>query len=221
MKLKILGVLTLLLFTLMACQTTNDSGTGTDNPNVNPTNVRNQTGNGGMVNDRDYMMSRDSERNQHRNGSNRMNQGNNDSNYEVAEEAAEKITNEVDNNKNAYVLTTDNNAYVAAQLDTDNNNRGDNQGNMNRNNNRGNNQGNMNRNNNRGNNDLTDNVKEEIADIVRSIDKDIENVYVSTNPDFLNLANDYADDVDRGEPIEGFFDQIGTMIERIFPENNR
>lgn len=210
MKLKILGVLTLLMFTLIACQNTNDTGTGTDNPNVNPTNVRNQTGDG-MLNNRDYMMDRDADRYQNRDRdarNNRMNQGRNDSRYEIAEEAAEKITKEVDNIENAFVLTTENNAYVAARIDADNHNRG-------------NNQGNMNRSNTKGNNDLTDNVKEEIADIVRSIDKDIEHVYVSTNPDFLNLVHDYADDVDRGEPIEGFFEQIGTMIERVFPENSR
>ncbi|MHA6251608.1 YhcN/YlaJ family sporulation lipoprotein [Oceanobacillus sp. CAU 1775] len=269
MKLKILGVLMILVFALMACQGTNDTGTGTDNPNIDPANFGNQTGNG-MVNNRDFMMDRDAERYQNRDRDgrdNRMSQGRNNSRYEIAEEAAEKISEEVDNVERAYVLTTDNNAYVAVQLDSDNrnqgnnhgnigrtNNRGDNDGNMNRNNNRGNNDGNMNRNNNRGNHDgnistrddgridsdnnrgnnrgnmtrtnnrdhdVPDNIKGEIADIVRSVDRNIEHVYVSTNPDFLDLANNYADDVDQGQPIEGLFDQMGTMIERIFPDNQR
>jgi len=42
-------------------------------------------------------------------------------------------------------------------------------------------------------------------------------VYVSTNPDFFDLTNGYIDDVNRGEPVEGFFDQFSNMIERLFP----
>ncbi|WP_188384165.1 YhcN/YlaJ family sporulation lipoprotein [Ornithinibacillus halotolerans] len=115
--------------------------------------------------------------------------------YDVAEEAADLIVEKMDVIDNAYVITTDNNAYVAAELDTNNNN--------------GNNKGNK----------LTDDVKKRISEIVQSVDNSIENVYVSTNPDFLNLANNYADDIDNGEPIEGFFEEFGNMIERIFPQN--
>lgn len=210
MKWKLLSIFTALVLTLMACQTQDDTSRGTDNPNIDPTNYRNQTGDD-MLNNRDYTMDRDAERYQNR--GDRANR-NNDSNYEVANEAADKITDQIDDIDSAYVLTTDNNAYVAANLDADNDNRMNNDNNTNRNNNNNNN-----RDNDRDSDDLTDEVKEEIADIVKSVNRDIDNVYVSTNPDFVNLANDYADDVDRGEPIEGFFEQFGTMIERLFPEN--
>ena len=99
------------------------------------------------------------------------------------------------------MITTDNNAYVAAELDNDNK------------------RGNNNRNNDRFDDQLSDEVKNKISKIVKSVNKDIDNVYVSTNPDFLDLTNNYANDVERGEPIEGFFDQFSNMIERIFPQN--
>lgn len=126
---------------------------------------------------------------------------NNDNRYEIAREAADKITDKVKGIESAYVITTDNNAYVAAELDNDNK------------------RGNNNRNNDRFDDQLSDEVKNKISKIVKSVNKDIDNVYVSTNPDFLDLTNNYANDVERGEPIEGFFDQFSNMIERIFPQN--
>ncbi|MUV36647.1 Lipoprotein YhcN [Lentibacillus sp. JNUCC-1] len=131
---------------------------------------------------------------------NDRNNGNNDNRYEVADEAADKIADQVDGIDSAYVLTTNNNAYVAAMLDNDNN------------------RGNSQKNNDRGD-ELTDDVKKEISDIVKKVDGDIDNVYVSTNPDFIDLTNNYINDVDRGNPVEGMFDQMGNMIERLFPQN--
>lgn len=219
MKWKLLSIFTVLLITLMACQAGDNADRGTDNPNIDPTSTGNTGDANGMIDDRNHTLQRDADRYQNRTNNNRanrdnsmerMNQRDNTSNYEVAEEAADKITEKVKGIDRAFVITTDNNAYVAANLDNDN-------GGKNGESNKGNNR------NQSGNNgdDLTDEVKDEIAKIVQSVDDDIDNVYVSTNPDFLNLANDYADDVDNGEPIEGFFDQFGTMIDRLFPENRR
>lgn len=132
----------------------------------------------------------------------------NNDRYEVAKEAADRITDEIKEIDRAYVLTTENNAYVAAQLDTDNNN------NANANNN--NNGANMDADN---GDELTDEVKDRIADIVKSVDDDIDNVYVSTNPDFFDLTNNYATDLNNGKPVRGLFDQMGNMIERLFPQN--
>lgn len=69
--------------------------------------------------------------------------------------------------------------------------------------------------------ELSEDVKKRISDIVKDTDKNIDNVYVSTSPDFFNLSNDFADDAQNGHPVEGFFDQIGNMIERVFPQNQR
>src|SRR5699024_5243995 len=67
--------------------------------------------------------------------------------------------------------------------------------------------------------DLTEDVKNQIADIVQSVDRDINNVYVTTSPDFVNLSEQYSTDLDEGRPVRGFFDQIGNAIERIFPQD--
>lgn len=69
--------------------------------------------------------------------------------------------------------------------------------------------------------EVTDAIKNRIADIVQEEHDQIENVYVSTSPDFVQLSNNYVNNMQNGEPVRGFFDQIGNMIERIFPQNKR
>ncbi|WP_164669630.1 YhcN/YlaJ family sporulation lipoprotein [Virgibacillus doumboii] len=246
MKWKIFSFLIALTFVLAAC-----GGNGDDNGNGN----QEGQGDNGGTNVENTRFNADNDANQ--DGNNLDQNGNNENQYELAEEAAEKIANQVDGIEDAYVLKTDNNAYVAAQLDNNNNNN--NNGNNNNNNNgvddnqidgdqnngfgmngnEGNTDANTNGlNGNNGNNngltnngafgdagdkdngnELTDDVKQEISKIVKSVDNDVNNVYVSTNPDFFNLANNYADDAGNGEPVEGLFDQMGNMIERVFPQN--
>lgn len=195
---------------LAGCQATNEEEARHPDNNIdryqNTTTER-------WANDRNYTMERDADRYQNRDFRNvnnrfgdrtdhvqRVRNNSNENRYEIAEEAAEKITEQVAEIESAYVLTTDNNAYVAAELDTSHRNKNTN-------------------NRNRFDDEVSDEVKEKIADIVRSVDRDIENVYVSTNPDFFDLTNGYIDDVNRGEPVEGFFDQFSNMIERLFPQN--
>ena len=205
MKLKLLSIMAVLITALMACQGADDARGTMDNPNVDPTTFRGE----GIYNQDPTQFDRDGDRNWNRfNRDGRMNTRfdnvvNNNDRYEIAEEAAERITDEIDEIDNAYVLTFGNNAYVAADIDrNDRTNRA-----------------NRNQNNRFGDDEVSDAIKKRISKIVRSVDRDIENVYVSTNPDFIDLMTDYADDVDRGRPIEGFFDRIGNMIDRIFPEN--
>ncbi|MFD2042819.1 YhcN/YlaJ family sporulation lipoprotein [Ornithinibacillus salinisoli] len=216
MKWKIMSFVTLLFFALAACQA-DEQGQGydNDNNNIDQTRYGNNEGIGddtgdGMNRDRNYTMDRDIEERNGNNFTNTRNQANQNNNnrqqndrYDVAEEAADQISNQIDEIERAYVLTTDNNAYVAAGLN--NNGNAQNNGNVKNNNNSG--------------DELTDDVKKEIADIVKSVDNDVENVYVSTNPDFMDLTNNYVNDMNNGEPIEGFFDQMGNMIERLFPQN--
>jgi hypothetical protein len=235
MKWKFFSVLTVLILALAGCAMDGDNQDGTmgdnrDNNNVEQTRF-NDT-NRGMNDNRDYGMRRTSEREQERDDNTA---GNNNDRYEVADEAADRITEQVDEIDRAYVLTTENNAYVAAGLDIDRSDRNDRDGqgtanNPNRNATNGDrnvqdNTNNLTRNTTDGiDNDhfddqLSDDVKEEIADIVKSVNNDIDNVYVSTNPDFFDLTNNYADDMNNEEPVEGFFDQIGNAIERLFPQN--
>ncbi|MBM7600209.1 YhcN/YlaJ family sporulation lipoprotein [Virgibacillus halotolerans] len=224
MKWKLFSILTVLILALVACGTTDRNEEGrTDRNNNNVENTRyNNTGDG-MTNDRDHTLIRNSERDQDGNRNNVNNVNNRDTSYDVAEEAADRITEEVDDIDHAYVLTTKNNAYVAADLDADHRDRDKNKD-RDRNTNNDNNNMNNNFDDNDGNREgdkLTDEVKEQIGDIVKSVDNNIDNVYVSTDPDFLNLTNNYVDKMNNGQPIEGFFDEFGNMVERLFPQNRR
>ncbi len=228
MKWKIYSLAMAAIIALPACQADNEEGQPNNNNGVEQTRYNNTTGeleqNGqNDANDfaRDYDMERDNNTNRGLGGDqtpanpkdddtgntqntgndgNGNNQNRNDQEYEVADRAADRIAEEINEIDQAYVLRTDNNAYVAAVLDNDGNNNNNQNGNMN-------------------NDELSEDVKGEISDIVQSVDSDVENVYVSTNPDFVNLTNNYANDLDNGQPVEGFFDQMGNMIERLFPQN--
>lgn len=147
--------------------------------------------------------------------------------YDVSDEAAERIVDEVDEIGQAYVLTSKKNAYVAATLREHDQNRSKEEQRQNDRRNVTDEDSDMH---DRGKGDrqrmtegeeVTDEVKQQITKIVKDTDKTIDNVYVSTSPDFFDLSNDFADDVRGGKPIEGFFDQIGNMIERVFPQNKR
>lgn len=219
MKWKIYSFLLIALFlVLAACGTGNQDNNGGTEEGQNDNNVEQTRFDGDGNNGNNNMNNGDD--NEFNNGNrtrNTDNAGNNEDQYELADKAAERIANDVKGIDNAYVIKTDNNAYVAAELDKNNN---DNNDNNNGNNNNGGNINGMTNNNNNNNEggEITDAVKEEISGIVRTVDPDVDNVYVSTNPDFVDLANNYADDAGSGEPVEGLFDQMGNMIERVFPQ---
>jgi spore cortex protein len=213
MKKKLFCIAAATLIVLTGCGNGNgnddaEGQRGTANQNIDPVRYRDHDDADNY--NRNYTLQRDLEEpnnvntrninnvNNRNNGTNDNGMNNNNQNrYDVADEAADKIVDQIDVIKRAYVLTTDNNAYVAAELDTNNNrNRLSDSGDA-----------------------LTDDVKKKISTIVKSVDNDIDNVYVSTNPDFMNLTNNYVNDMDQGQPVEGFFDQMGNMIERIFPQN--
>lgn len=194
---------------------TNDAMRNNDNDGAQPTRFENTGTSDGMNdNNRNHTDYRERNRGEGRfNDHTNKKDQNNRNRFDVAEEAAEQITDKIPEIETAYVLTTENNAYVAARMDTNNKKR-----NQDGRNNRNNNNMRNPRPNGKGH-ELTDNMKKRIAEIVRSVDNDIDNVFVSTNPDFYNLTTNYVDDVNAGRPIEGFFDQFGNMIERLFPQN--
>lgn len=67
--------------------------------------------------------------------------------------------------------------------------------------------------------ELTDDLEKKIADQVRAEDPDIRNVFVSTNPDFVDRMTDYTRRVSEGEPVEGFFEEFNETVRRVFPTN--
>src|SRR5699024_3446869 len=93
----------------------------TDDPMRDRANNRDQTrdgqGNYGNLNENNrssdqHMFDRDNNRN-----NDQGNDGDNNNEYEVATEVADKVESDIPEIDNVYVLTTENNAYVAAAWD--------------------------------------------------------------------------------------------------------
>lgn len=61
-------------------------------------------------------------------------------------------------------------------------------------------------------------LKKKIADEVRNVHSEFNNVYVSFNPDVAKRFTEYGNQIRAGEPVEGFFDEFTTSINRMFPE---
>ena len=107
---------------------------------------------------------------------------------DVADEAANKVT-DLKEVEDATVIVTDNNAYVAAKLEGGESMK------------------------------LTKETEKMIGDTVRNTDPDINDVFVSTNPDFIDRMNGWADDINKGNPVSGFVKEFNDTIRRMFPTN--
>lgn len=66
---------------------------------------------------------------------------------------------------------------------------------------------------------LSRTLERKISNEVKSVDRDIDNVYVSANPDFYDRMTNYSNDIRNGRPVEGFFDEFTQTIRRVFPNN--
>ncbi|MBO0992395.1 YhcN/YlaJ family sporulation lipoprotein [Bacillus sp. SD088] len=124
-------------------------------------------------------------------GNNDRNDGNNMNNDRQVD-VADDIADEVSDLKEvdrAYVLKTGKNAYVAVKLTNDQNDK------------------------------LSDDVKNKIADRARKADDNLDNVFVSENPDFFGQMRGYRDELNNGNPVSGFFDQFSDTVERVFPSS--
>ncbi len=64
---------------------------------------------------------------------------------------------------------------------------------------------------------LTQELEDQISKQVRAADPNIQNVYVSTNPEFVDSVNRYVTDVGQGRPAAGFFEEFNEMVQRFFP----
>ena len=60
-------------------------------------------------------------------------------------------------------------------------------------------------------------LEKRIADTVRASRADVANVYVSTNPGFVQMATDYIHNFQEGRPVTGFIQRFTEMVERLFP----
>nr|WP_244889036.1 YhcN/YlaJ family sporulation lipoprotein [Neobacillus drentensis] len=68
-------------------------------------------------------------------------------------------------------------------------------------------------------NENTNSIEHKISQRVKSTERDIDNVYVSENPDFYDRMNTYASDIRNGRPISGFFNEFTETIRRVFPKS--
>lgn len=109
-----------------------------------------------------------------------------DNRIQIASQAANNIV-KLNSVKQANVVVTARNAYVAVIVDTPQSH-------------------------------LSRELEEQIAQQVRSTDPNIQNVYVSTNPEFVDRINRYVTDVRQGRPVSGFFDEFTEIVKRIFPK---
>lgn len=136
-----------------------------------------------------------------------------DQRIQLADRAAEQIV-KIPGVRQANVLITENNAYVAAILDapagTGPNFRTEPRGGAAP-------DGRTARGSNMRDEPLSPQIKNAIADKVRQAVPGIQNVYVSTNPDFVDRVNNYADDLREGRPIEGLWEEFSEMVQRVFP----
>jgi spore cortex protein len=111
-------------------------------------------------------------------------------NKQTRMEVAEEAADRVANLKEvrqANVIVTNRNAYVAVILDD------------------------------RPKGEMTRDVEKKISNTVKQADRNIRNVFVSTNPDFVDRMSDYTDKLQQGEPIEGMFEEFNEMVLRVFP----
>lgn len=103
---------------------------------------------------------------------------------------ADKAQDKIENMqevRHANVIVTENNAYVAVVLED--NTKGD----------------------------VREDLENKISDQVKSTDKGIRNVFVSSNPDFVDRMGDYGDKIQGGKPIRGLFEEFTEMVQRVFP----
>lgn len=141
-----------------------------------------------------------------------------DRKLEVAQDAADRIM-ELDGVESANVIITDQNAYAAVVLDGDPVDNDETDTNTSDTENTDTNEdAGMNNDNDSPEQMLSPDLEDKIADKVREANDEIENVYVSLNPDFVERMTGYVDQINAGEPVEGFFGEFTEAIQRVFPD---
>ncbi|QBP40312.1 YhcN/YlaJ family sporulation lipoprotein [Paenisporosarcina antarctica] len=63
-----------------------------------------------------------------------------------------------------------------------------------------------------------DQIQEKIKEQVEATNANVNNVYVSVNPDFVERMTDYGNKIDEGKPVAGLFEEFNETVQRIFPE---
>ncbi|MCC3377292.1 YhcN/YlaJ family sporulation lipoprotein [Cohnella sp. REN36] len=66
---------------------------------------------------------------------------------------------------------------------------------------------------------LSEKLKNEVGDAVKAMAPHVNNVYVSENPDLYGRMKNYATAVSEGHPIQGLVTEFNALVNRIFPES--
>ncbi|MEC1547795.1 YhcN/YlaJ family sporulation lipoprotein [Bacillus rugosus] len=189
-KKQVLASMLLIPLLMTGCGMANQGEGRRDNANPENVNYRNPVNNNGTRNMNDANNNRDNVDNNLTDNVNNNDNGNNNGNdnrkLEVADDAADKIT-DMKEVKHANVIVAGNQAYVAVVLTN-------------------------------GNKEVGKDLKKKISDKVRDTDKNMDNVYVSANPDFVDRMQGYGERIQNGDPVAGFFDEFSETVQRIFPQ---
>ncbi len=65
---------------------------------------------------------------------------------------------------------------------------------------------------------LSNRLEKTMSNRVKSVDRDIDRVYISANPDFYRRMTNYGNDIRAGKPVSGFFNELTRTIQRVFPD---
>lgn len=65
--------------------------------------------------------------------------------------------------------------------------------------------------------DTSKTLKEEIGQIVKETDTEIEDVYVMEDADTFTRMKEMAEDIANGKPVSGFVEELNTMFTRVMP----
>ncbi|MBV7319351.1 lipoprotein YhcN [Bacillus halotolerans] len=184
-KKQVLASMLLIPLLMTGCSMANQGEGRRDNAEPENVNYRNPANDNGTRNINNENDSRDNvDNNMTNNGNN--NNGNDNRKLEVADDAADKIT-DMKEVKHANVIVAGNQAYVAVVLTN-------------------------------GKKEVGKDLKKKISDKVRDTDKNMDNVYVSANPDFVDRMQGYGERIQNGDPIAGFFDEFSQTVQRVFPQ---
>jgi spore cortex protein len=88
----------------------------------------------------------------------------------------------------ANIIVTDNNAYVAVKMEGSTYNQ------------------------------LTATTRNKITRTVKSVDGNIDNVYISKSPQFYNRMSSYTRQIRQGQTTSDFIDEFSDTIRRVFPD---
>lgn len=120
---------------------------------------------------------------------------NGESRLDLADDAADRVA-ELDEVDTATVILSNRNAYVAVMMNNDKEDISAT----------------------KGEDELSKDLEDKISDKVKEVKTDVENVYVSLNPDFVERMKGYGTRIQEGEPIEGFFDEFTEAVRNVFPD---